>query len=530
MSTKVKFGNRTIQLPGTYSRIVSGQNNPPRDLDYGKLLIIDNDDFSSSLSGDGILGGSGVAGEYKSGKDSIYKLIDINEFRDFVGYNWWWKAAEGLFNPDGNSNGVSEVYVIKPATTTPAVMTFTTAGGGSFKVKTLDESAAANGVNTALLEKGYGYSIETGVVDSAKWIFKIFKGTKNETYGDVTPSQVWNPQLIAESPEFSTVGDLISWAGYDKQFSKYFYLDPTSAVVGTGEIVAGDISTLTNYVLASGGTATYDKVDEALDAIKDLNYNYIITTSSTADPSSDATILKIVDHIKNEAKFDKYLLIAGSDNDVDTTIGYAQAFNSEKVNIVHGGIRKNSQYASSGYKEWGAFFHAAYYAGLILGLEPQVPTTFKRLNIDGLKDPLNEKDLIKADTAGVLVTKYDDDFGFFVNLHGVNTLQDSDFVLNPLGLSHLIQVERIKSQINKELIINSKLDLMSDPSGVNKFSLSEEDVIEWTKGYLERRVGTLLVAWRNVTAKTVEDTIWVDYEASPNSEIKGVFFTGRLYL
>lgn len=539
MSTKVKFGNKIIQLPGTYSRIVSGQNNPPRDLDYGKLLIIDNDDLNSSHTGNGILGGAGINGTLASGKDAIYTLRDIKEFKDFVGYGWWYKAAEFLFNPDGRGNGVSEVIVVKPATTTPAVMTFTATGGGAaggtFKVNTRDESAAANGSSTSALTSGYGFSITTGVIDSSKWIFKIFRGTNQGNYTDGLPyegsigvSSV--PVLVAQSPEFNNIADLISWANTDPNFGRYFVLDNTSAVVGTGVVTSADITPLTAYVLASGGSATYDSLDDVFDFIKDLNYNYILTTCSTANSSSDTDILKIVDHITNDAKYDKFLIIAGDDDDIETTIGYAETFDSSKVNIVHGAIKKVSNITSSGFRVWESFFHAAYYAGRILGLAPEVPLTFKDINIDGVVAPLTEKQKLMADSAGVLVTYFDDDFGRFVNLHDVNTLQDSDFVLTNQGESHLIQIERIKAQLNKELIINSKLDLMSNPVGLNRFTLTEEDAVEWTKIYLERKVGTLLVDWRNVTAQTIEDNIFVDYEASPNSEIKGIFFTGRLYL
>jgi hypothetical protein len=644
MATKVRFGNKIIQLPGTYSRIISGQNNPPRELDYGKLLIIDNPDLNATLAGTGMLGGAGVNGTLAFGKDAIYKMTDISEFRDFVGGNWWWKAAEALFNPDGRGNGVSEIHVIKPATTTPSIMTFTATGGGAaggtFKIKTHDESTEANGLSNetraqshitvtsagstgdkitlkvsgvtvaeytnassdsiatvvaglaanmtvrALCEvvsstsptvtfkapkglglaansitpsitvtgtatattaiftggvtstnliSGYAYTIETGVIDTSKWIYKLWRGTYKGLYSDLIPyDEVYiadtRPVLVAQSPEFNNIQTLIDWAVSDGSFGQYFVIDATSAKTGLGTVTAADITNLVGYQPSTGGTATYDSLDDALDAIKDLNYNYILTTSSTANPSTDTDIMLIVDHITVDAKYDKYLLIAGHNDTLATTIGYAETFDNEKVNVVHGGIKLTSRMAASGFRIWDPFFHAAFYAGRILGLAPWVPITYKSLNMDGLVDKLNDKSKLKADSAGVLATVFDDDFGKFICLHDVNTLQNSDFVLNPDGTSHLIQIERIKSQLNKELIVNSKLDLMSDPAGVNRTSLTEEDAVEWTKTYLQRRLGTLIVDYRNVTATTVEDVIFVDYEASPNTEIKSIFFTGRLYL
>lgn len=645
MATKVRFGNKVIQLPGVYSRIISGQNNPPRDLDYGKLLIIDNDHLNASFATvKGMLGGAGVNGELAKSKGAIYKMTDIKEFRDFVGGGWWYKAAEGLFNPDGRSQGVSEVHVIKPATTTPSILTFLATGGGSaggtFKVKTRDESLMANGlpvetraqstvtvtaagetgnaitikvsgitvatytnaesdsiatmvaglaasmtalgicevvtsVSPALVFKapqgygsstptpaitvtgtatatavafaggvdasnllsGYAYTIETGVIDTNKWIYKIWRGTYTGLYSDSLPydeiaAADTKPKLITQSPEFDNIQTLIDWALEDGDFGQYFVIDATSAVTGTGTVTSADIINIKSYQCSIGGTEVYDSMDDALEAIKDLDYNYILTTCSTADPSVDTDIMKIVDHITNEAKYDKYLIIAGHGDVLATTIGYAEEFATERVNLVHGGIKKNSRLAAAGFRVWEPFFHAAYYAGRILGLAPQVPITYKSLDIDGLQDELNDKDQLKADSAGVLATIWDADFGKFINLHDVNTLQapNNDFVLNNDGASHLIQIERIKSQLNKELMINAKLDLLSDPAGVTRSSLSEEDAVEWTKVYLQRKLGTLIIAYRNVTATIQQDVIFVDYEASPNTEIKSIFFTGRLYL
>jgi len=540
MATKVKFGNKVIQLPGVYSRIISGQNNPPRDLDYGKLLIIDNDDYSSTLTGKGMLGGAGVAGELASGKSAIYTVNDITEFRDFCGANWWWKAAEGLFNPDGRGNGVSQVHIIKPATTAASNLVFTPVGGGtaggSFKVKTRDEGTDANGVLvSSALASGYAYLLSVGVLDPTKWIYQIWKGTYKGLYTDGFPYDEVaqadaKPVLVAQSVEFNNVQELINWAKSDQEFGKLFVLDATSAVTGTGVVDAADILANTGFKVATGGTATYNKLAEALVAVKDLDYNYILTTCSTANPSTDADIAKIVDHITNEAKFDKYLIVGGDDTTIATTNGYSVVFNTAKVNLVHGAIKKSSRLAASGFRTWGSFFHAAYNVGRILGLAPEVPLTYKALDIDGLTSLLTQKEQLAADSAGTLVTIFDNDFGKFINLHDVNTTQNSAFVLNADGTSHLIQIERIKAQLNKELMINAKLDLLSDPSGVNRSSLTEQDAVEWTKTYLQRKLGTLLVAYRNVTAQTQGDVIFVDYEASPNSEIKSIFFTGRLYL
>ena len=643
MSTKVRFGNKIVQLPGAYSRIVSAQNNTPLDLDWGKLLIIDSLNLRDSLKGNGMLGGAGVNGELASGKNAIYRFKNIRDFRDFVGPGWWYKAAEGLFNPDGRGNGVSEILVIKPATTKCAKMRFSPVGSGSnggvFEIKTRDESSIANGatdevratstvtvtsagttgntisikvlgvivasytnlssdsiptvvaglasnmttrgicevvtsvspalvfkapvgsgvitsspaitvtgtatatsvafaggVTSTKLTQGYAFTLETGTINSSKWILKIWKSTYKGLYSDnieydeilVTAAL---PSLVAQSTEFDNISTLITWATRDSEFGKYFELSSVSTPTGDGSVISADILNVPSYSSACGGSATYDSMDDVLDTIQDLDYNYILTTYSndTDNPTLDINLLKIKDHISSDAKFSKYLMVYGADSGVDSSITYAQVFNSERVNLVHGYAKKSSSRSATGFREWNAFFHACYYVGRILGLAPEVPLTYKSLNIEGVEE-LKEKDQVKADTYGVLATIWDSDFGKFINLHDINTLQNADYVLNNDATSHLIQIERIKSQLDKELIVNSKLSLLSDPAGVNRTSLTEEDAVEWTKAYLQRKVGSLIVDYRNVSATTNEDTIFVYYEASPNTEIKGIFFTGGLYI
>lgn len=541
MSTKIQFGNKTIQLPGTYARIVAGQTNPPRNLDYGRILIIDNSKLNATKTGKGILGGAGINGTLASGKAAIYELNDIKQFREFVGGEWWWKAAEGLFNPDGRSNGISMAYVVKPATTVPASITFAATGGGAaggtLKLKFKDESTQANGVlSSTKLASGYSYTIEVAPNDATKWVMKIWRGNKKELYTDGLPysedaaAYVPKATLIAESPAFNNMATLIAWADTDAQLGKYCVKDATSAIVGLGTVTAGDIASISGHIVAAGATATYDSLDDIFEFIKDLDYSAILTTCSTADPSFDSDILKIVDHLVNTAKFDKTLFVAGHNDTIATSIGYATTANSPKFHVVHGSHLKKSNLTASKFRTWESFFTTAYAVGRLFGLRPENPLTYKDILIDGLVNPLSEQQRTDADEAGVLCFYYDDDFGKFVCLHDVNTLQDNEFVLTNTGESHLIQVERIKSQLNKELIINSKKDLMSNPDGLNRFNLTEEDCVVWTKNYLMRRVGTLLVGYRNVTAETVQDVIMVSYEASPNSEIKGLFFTGYLYL
>lgn len=544
MATTFYFGGRKVKRPGVYSRIVSGRQNPPLTLDYGTLLIIDSLD-NDGLTNNGIRGGAGVAGEYASGKDAIYgPFTNIQDFREFVGYGWWYKAAEFLFNPNGANLGVSQIYIIKPATTTAATMTFIATGGGTaggtFKFDTRDEGVAANGsVVSTKLRLGYAYTIETGVIDNAKWIFKVWRGEYKGAYSDSiaydeVSSSVTdeNPTLLVQSPEFNNIQELIDWANTDPLFGSYFILDPTSAKIGTGTINQADVTAVAGFKAATGGTATYSKMDDALEAVRELPYNWVMNT--VADPTavhSDTDILKIKTHILTTAKYDKFLIVGGSNDTLTESITSANSLNSDRVTLVHGGIYKVSQATASGYRLWTSFYHACMVLGRICGLAPQIPVTAKALDIDRLQTNLTVTEQERTLDEGILTTVFDSDRGEFVVLQGINTLQNNAYQLNPDGTTFSIQIRRIAAQLNQELIVNAKNQLLNDPLGVNRNTLSEKDLQEWIKSYLGRKLATdtqdnLIISFRNVTVTRDQDAYFATYEFEPNSEINKLFITG----
>lgn len=547
MATSFYFNGRRRTLPGVYSRIVSGRQNPPLDLDYGNVLIIDNTASGvSNQTASGIRGGSGVAGELNQNKDSIYRLTNLSDFREFVGHGWWWKAAEFLFRPNGSDPGVSNVYVIKPATTTASNLAFTGTGGGSnggtFRFKTRDEGTEANGSLTSTkLTKGYAYSIITGRVDTNKWIFQTWRGTYKGLHSDgiaydeidVTTASN-SPELLAESPEFDNIQELIDWANSDTIFGSYFVLDSdNSSVTGTGAIDQADVTAVAGFNVSTGGSETYDQLNAALEAVKDLDYNFVITNFNNASrtPHADSNILSIKGHIETEAKYDKFLVVQGDDTDITRDVTSAESFDSDRVILVNSSIRKVSQATNDGFRTWDSLFHMAYIVGRLAGLPPQVPLTFKGIDIDGITTTLNETQQTTALNAGIITTYFDSDFRQFIVLQDVNTLQSNQNTLNPDGTSHVIQFRRIAAQLNKELIVNSKLQLLSDPAGVNRNTLSEQDVVNWTRSSLERKIATdnednLILSYQNVVATRNQDAYFITYEFVPNDEIRILFFTG----
>ena len=316
------------------------------------------------------------------------------------------------------------------------MLTFTAVGGGanggSFKSKTRDEGVQANGSITGVgaaskLDTGYAYTVTTGVIDTNKWIFKIYRGTFRGLYSDSQPydeiSQTVaqnSPQLLAQSPEFDNVQELIDWATTDEIYNLYFVLDGTSAAAGDGTIDAADVIAVVGFNVSAGGTETYGTtdLDDALAAVADLDYNYVITSyADSAAPQSDANVIKINIHLTDSnTSFDKYLILYGSDTALTTNMTNAAALDSERNVLTHGGILKSASRTVSptGLRTWSSFFHMCYQLGRMLGLEPQVPLTAKTIDIQGLQDNLIIQEQIQALEAGLLCTVFDTRVNDFV--------------------------------------------------------------------------------------------------------------------
>lgn len=544
MATSFNFGGKSITLAGAYSRIVSGRNNPPQDLDFGKVLIID-------INGD-IAGGAGINGEHASGKDAIYSFSDLSTFRDFSFSGVWWRAAQYLFTPNGQSIGASSVSVIKPFTTVASSMTFTAVGsatnGGTFKFDTLDEGTGANGVlEGSDLKSGYAFTIETGEVDTSKWIFKVWRGNyKGDSTGLITPalsfdeielaSNLANPALIAQSPEFDNIQNLIDWANDSESFASYFKLDATSAIAGDGSIDAADVSGVSGFNLSVGGTQVANATDlnDALDTITDLNYNFIIAWDNGAKPEASTDVLKVKTFVETQSDFNPQLHVTdqiGDEDSISNAVTTTSALDSDKVVYTFGSIKKTSQLSNTNLVDMHPIFHLAFHVGRLAGLEPQVPLTFKSIDINGLVKQLNRKEQEQLLNAGVLCTTFNTLINDFVVLQDVNTLQNNKYTLNQDGTSHVIQYRRIAAQLNAELKVNATRNLLSNPTGTNRNTLSESDIKDFVQGYLQRKIATdlqdnLILSYKNVTVKRDQDAYFVTYEFVPNDEIRLIFFTG----
>lgn len=550
MATTQNFDGKILIIPGVYSNIKSGIKNPPQTLAYGDLLIIDTG------SGAGFGGGAGINGEISQNSDSIYEFDNIEDFRDFVEKGVWWLMAEPLFRPlveNGlPSDGVSKITYIKAATTTAASMLFdpvggdasnSTGGGGSISIQVRSEGLVGNGLLGALsgteLSRGYAFKMIQGIRNTGKFILQFYRGTykgldQNSLPYDGITEEKSKPELLVQSKEFRHLSDLVDWMKTSSSFNKYFRYDEagSSFTSPADEVDEADLVTFTNYTLASGGTESYSSGDlaDVLLVIKNMATDFIFADKWGVN-AFHANNQSIFNWIKNESKFKPQLYIASGSSQSEFASSKLDAadYDSQYVTIVHGGAKKASKQIGTGFRVYDSFLKAAYFLGREAGIPPQVPLTFKAIGIEGETHLLNETEKIQALDAGVLVSHNDQ--GRFECLKGVNTLQDNDQLLLSDGTTHSKQLFRIAHQINKEIIITAKSDLLNNPLGVNRNSLSTQDVINWTKNFLQRKLASptsdnLILSFQDVTASREGDSYRINYAFTANTEISFLFFTG----
>lgn len=546
MATKQIFDGQTIIIPGVRSTIKSGIVNPTLDLAYGNMLVIDTG------SGANYGGGAGFDGELASGKDdTFYEFNSFDDFRTFTHGGLWWLLASPLFKPGGvGVNGISKITYIKAATTTAASIVIELTGdtdasdsvagtnGGDITIKVRTEGLIGNGALSTSgdnLKKGYAFKMTEGKNDTSKFIFKFYRGTfkgldQNSIPYNGVDEETAVPQLICQSPEVDNIEDLITWMTDDFTFNTYFKLTD-STVTGTGAIGDGDLDTYTDYTLASGGTESYssDVLADVLDAINDLYVQFVLC-DKYGDNAQHQNNLDIVDWAANDSKYKPEVYIAaGNDiSDFATSKTVAAAYDNDGVTVVHGAPKLPSR-AGNGFKLYDSIYKAAAFLGREAGLAPQVPLTFKSIDIAGEQHPLNDKETEQALEAGLLVSRLND--GEFECVKGVNTLQENDFIINEDGTTHSKQLKRIARQLNNELIINARRQLLKQKNGVNVNTLSAARIKSWTEGYLKTKIATqqsdnLITFFKNVTVTKVADSWRINYEFGANGEISFLFFTG----
>lgn len=550
MPTQIVFNGKNRILPGVYADIKSGIENPPRAASYGKCLLIDTGSFGATFGG-----GAGINGTLEKGKDAIYKMGNLREFRSFVKGGLAWLLGQPLFFPDGfSSEGVSEVQYIRATTTVPAEITFdfgdsesdgdSSVDGGTIVLQVRNEGVIGNGaLDTANLYKGYAGIMRAGSVDSSKFIMDFYIGsykgedTDGDPYDGISKADAI-PTLLVSTPELRKMSELIAWMNTNATFNYYFKLK-SSSVLGSGVIDAQDILNYSSYNLATGGTESYSSadLDEVLDQIVAEDYSFVLC-DNWGDNAMSSNNGKIIAHIAEEARYEKFMVVGGGKDALKFTqtngsIPIAQYYDSDRVVVVHGGVKIPSAITGLGFKEYDSIYTAAAVVGRICGLPPQVPVTFKGLNISGVLHPLKEKEKELCLLEGVLPIAWDSEVGRFIVVQGVNSLQRNTYFINEDATSFSIQIKRIIAQVNKTLMINARNDLFNKESGANRFTMSKQVVKDWAKSQLKNLAVTttednLLLSFRNVEVNAIEDNLYLTYGAVPNGEVTKLLISGTL--
>lgn len=459
--------------------------------------------------------------------------------------------------------------------------------GGTFTIKSRTEGLCGNGILlNGTLVKGFAAKLESGVVDTSKFIISFYQGgfkginyeSKNfilsawsdaTTYAvgnkvhyngiawksltagnlnntpDLNPTD-WeienyndnfddtnvvnsNEEKIFSSPEFSNLVELYDWMDKNPTFNSYFKLT-SSSFNGEGKIDGGDLVANSDYELIAGGTTEFNSedFDSVLNAISDEDHSFFLVDDYDQNAKSSNNS-KLLFHVKNDCEFEKGIVIGGGYNHeyfkgTAGSLGTAQYFNSSKVMVVHGGIKVSK--FGGGFKELTSIYSAALFLGRTAGLEPQVPTTWKDISIASPIHELTKKERELALLGGVIHFKFVPGKNWVIN-QSINTLQRNDTLFLPDGDSYEVSIERIKWQLNKELILNSRVIFV----GGNLNTASAEDVKLFTEGYLISRTArpnkdNLIMSFKDIKVTLQGDAWKIGYGFVANSPINKLFFTG----
>lgn len=470
-----------------------------------------------------------------------------NAYAAIVNAGTYSGAAHGF-----SATAVGNVVTISaPANTGAAANTYAFAVANTGTAASVVGGATmAGGVNGSKLTRGLAMTMEAGTIDPAKYKVKFWRGSftgndsEGHAYGGVAEADT-TPILLAESPESSSVTEIINWAKADFDFNNHIQIMDTSVATGSGALTAADLTgTAGNQLFGNGaagstaGTQAYNtaRVTEVLDSIKNLDYTHILSLDGQANYNS-ADNAKLISHVVNDAKFEKFVWMGGG-NDRNTfvsqSIAAANFHNTEKVVVCHGGCYVVSQKNGTGLKEKDSTYKAAHVLGRACGLPPQTPITFKGLGYAGEVHELKDSEKTQALRNGVLVTGHDGEIGTHVVVLGNNTLQQNTNVINTDGTSHLISVTRIKAQLSKELEVNMKRDLLGNQSqGPNVGTLTKEVVRTYVAKFLRRKTSTatkdgLIISFQDIVIEQRQDAYFVTFGFKVNMEINKIFITGTI--
>lgn len=534
MATVVNFHGKNYIEPGSYAVSTYNPTSVQNVSAFGNVMIIDTG-LAMNRTYE-FAGGSGIHGELNQGLKSVYNFTNYEDFLAFMGGGLVGDIAEKLFTPLPLSGaaGTPKLFYCRAATTTCATITLEMSTGINLTLKCKNEGIAGNGQAVdGVLKVGYAARIIAGVEDSSKFIMEVYKGSymgtdpAGESYGPKSLADS-TPNLLAESPELSTLQELYDWASSNRYMLANFVVTMNGLGTTALKVIA--------QTLATGGTTTWMKDTEyadVLEAISELDITFFLCTNTTAAGGTDAaTNVKLFTYLKNDAKFSEFMFVPGGSDETDlmgdsnTSQAIAKYFNSGQVVTVHGApvvTRKDG----NGTKTLSPIYLTAAIIGLNAGMAAQTPLTFKRIGYDSFVYDLKKKERIAALQAGIMHVRNVN--GSWCVNQGITTLQDNKKTIADDGQSFELSVELIKAQLNKELIIEGEQRF----TGQTAAQATPQSVKNFTETKLQSLVAevgndNLLITWQNVKVSAKNSDYFITYDFVPNVPVNKTFFTGNI--
>lgn len=529
MPSKVQFGNKSVLEPGAYTRVIGGVTEAPESSSLGTVIIIDTG-LGATWGG-----GAGINGALTQGLGSVYEFDSLRDFQKWMRGGILWDVAQYIFKPVIAQRGAQKLLFVSAKTTTQATLSKTLTNG-TISVKTVAEGTGANGTITSThLDTGFAAKLVAGTADTAKFVWQgwvgTFRGVDNDNVplNDIAVASTV-PELVIQSPEVANITELADWMANDFAFQQWFRLNTFTATTGLGNLVSGD---LTTYSLSAftGATETYNStdLDDVLETIGEVDYTFILCDKYGVADGIDTENTKIFTHITTEAVYEKFMIVGGGkdatefDQSADSSMAMARYYNSAKVFVPHGDIKKVR--SGGGFRTYPTIYLAAQIAGRLAGLEPQVPATWKPISVDGVVHELTLKQREKALIGGVMHLKKVQ--GQWVINQEINTMQKNNQMIYPDGTSPEGSIMRIASLLNKELKLNAERQFV----GQNVAQASPADVKTFVESYLILRTAktnsdNLILNFVNVSVTYSNGDYTISYGFTPNGPVNRLFITG----
>lgn len=556
MATTVVFGNKICKLPGSYARVVSGVPRETPLASYNNFLLID------AGFGNGFNSLPGIVG---NGKEKVFALTE-EEANYYVKGGPLEPVVQGLFNPADGKAGISTLYLVKAAETTPASDSIGCIGsplslfGGTISatsIKTVEEGEICNTYPNNLtkesqLKKGFLLKcIYKNDVGKA-WV-EVWEGTyRGKNYGnaDVGDTEANSaPILVFKSKKCSTPADLVAYlknpaSGFGVYLdAKDLAVTDAPGIVDSTNFGTTDISEIVKF---SGGADAYIMSDDSSSSGAEESPAAVLTNilgftidsdyscMMVAEPEGTNLLLPTaLDHVTNDAKGIKMIIAAEADG-ADAKL-LAVENNSDLLIVTANQGQNKSKVSATGFIDHDALVTAAKVAGRIFGLSPEIPGTLKSIGFEGMVTEPSDTELENYLDAGVITPYYDSDLGYFVLSQAVNSLQQNMELINDDCSTFSIQCKRILAQVVKNLVKQSKVDFWgskgTEDKAANKTNLSEAYVKAWTETLLSKlsvapnkTENNYLISYEVTKVEIIQDYINVYLAVTVNGEITKIFF------